>query len=402
MRQTRFLDRTSPPHIATLILICGLGALSLNIYSPSLPSMAKHFGVDYALMQLTVSLYLAMTAVIQIVIGPISDRFGRRPVLLAAVVIFTVATLVALFAPNYETFVVARMVQSVIASAFALSRAVVRDVVPADQAASWIGYVTMGMSLVPMVGPAVGGMLDKAFGWQSTFWLLAGGGVLLFVLLWRDLGETAPKGTGRFIDQVRAWPSLLKSQRFWGYCLAAAFASGAFFAFLGGAPYVGSTLYGMDAATLGAYFAAPSIGYMAGNYFSGRYSVRLGLNRMVMLGALVGSAGMAAMVLLDLAGQMGAAAFFGLMIPVGLGNGILLPSANAGMLSVRPELAGSAAGLGGAITIAGGAALAALAGWLLEGGSATPLVWVMFVTSVLGVVSAQWVIVRARAVMRAG
>lgn len=402
MRQTRFLDRTSPPHIATLILICGLGALSLNIYSPSLPSMAQHFAVPYPLMQLTVSLYLAMTAVIQIIIGPISDRYGRRPVLLGATAIFTMATLAALFAPNYETFVVARMVQASIASGFALSRAVVRDVVPADQAASWIGYVTMGMSLVPMIGPAIGGVLDRAFGWQASFWLLALGGIALFALIFSDLGETAPRRDARFIDQLRGWPYLLKSQRFWGYCLAAAFASGAFFAFLGGAPYIGSTLYHMDAATLGAYFAAPSIGYMAGNWFSGRYSVRLGLTRMVMIGALVGAMGTGAMLLLDLVGQIGPLTFFGLMVPVGLGNGILLPSANAGMLSVRPELAGSAAGLGGAITIAGGAALAALAGWLLEGGSATPLIWVMFLTSALGVLSAQWVIWRARAIMRAG
>ncbi len=399
MQTIRFLDRTTPPHIATLILTAGLGALSLNIFLPSLPSMAAHFGVPYGHMQITVSLYLAMTAFIQIFIGPISDRFGRRPVLLAAIAVFTLATLAALFAPGYEIFVAARMVQASIASGFALSRAVVRDMVPTDQAASMIGYVTMGMSLVPMIGPAIGGRLDKVFGWEASFWVLAAGGAALFVLVLRDLGETAVNRSASFADQARAYPHLLRSQRFWGYCLAAAFASGAFFAFLGGAPFVGTEIYRMDSATLGLYFAAPAIGYMAGNFFSGRFSVRLGINRMVLIGAFIATAGLALLVLLDLTGLSSKLFFFGLMIPVGIGNGVLLPSANAGMLSVRPELAGSAAGLGGAITIAGGATLAALAGWLLVPGSgALPLILLMFATSAASILCALWVIARARRV----
>jgi DHA1 family bicyclomycin/chloramphenicol resistance-like MFS transporter len=398
MQTIRFLDRGTPPHIATLILMAGLAALSLNIFLPSLPSMAAYFGVDYGLMQLSVSLYLAMTAVIQIFIGPISDRFGRRPVMLAGIGIFTVATFGSLFAPNFEVFLACRMVQSIIASGFALSRAIVRDMVPADQAASMIGYVTMGMSLVPMVGPVIGGALDQAFGWQASFWLLAIGGCALFVLVWRDLGETATNRSASFGDQVRAYPALLRSQRFWGYCLGSAFASGAFFVFLGGAPFVGTRIYGMDPATLGLYFAAPAIGYMAGNFFSGRFSVRLGINRMMMLGALITTAGLGLLVLLELSGFASKVVFFGLMIPMGVGNGVLLPSANAGMLSVRPELAGSAAGLGGAITIAGGAALSVLAGMVLtEGGGAMPLILLMFTTSALSIVSGFWVIRRARA-----
>jgi DHA1 family bicyclomycin/chloramphenicol resistance-like MFS transporter len=402
MQTVRFLDRSTPPHIATLILITGLAALSLNIFLPSLPSMAAYFKVEYGLMQLSVSLYLAMTAVIQIFIGPISDRFGRRPVLLAAIGIFTVATIGALMAPNYEVFIVCRMIQAIVASGFALSRAIVRDMVPQDQAASMIGYVTMGMSLVPMVGPVIGGVLDQMFGWQASFWVLALGGIALLALVWRDLGETAVQRAASFGEQVRAYPALLRSQRFWGYCLGSAFASGAFFAFLGGAPFVGTRIYGMDPATLGLYFAAPAIGYMIGNFVSGRYSVRLGINRMMMLGAVVTTAALGLLVVLELWGFASRTLFFALVIPVGLGNGILLPSANAGMLSVRPELAGSAAGLGGAITIAGGAVLSVLAGIVLtEGATAMPLILLMFVTSALSVVSAMWVIRRARALSRA-
>jgi MFS transporter, DHA1 family, multidrug resistance protein len=400
MTPARFLDRTTPPHIATLILIAGLAALSLNIFLPSLPSMARHFDVPYDRMQLSISAYLATTALIQIFIGPLSDRFGRRPVLLAAIAIFTAATIGAIFAPTFHIFLACRMAQAVIASGFVLSRAVVRDMVPQDQAASMIGYVTMGMSLVPMVGPLLGGFLDKTLvGWTPSFWVLAFGGVALFALVWADQGETAKDRSSSLTAQMRAYPVLLTSQRFWGYCLAAATASGAFFAFLGGAPFVGTQLYNMDPATLGFYIAAPAIGYLTGNFISGRYATRYGINRMVLVGALVTTGGLGLLALLVFLGFTSANLFFGLIISVGLGNGIMLPSATAGMLSVRPQLAGSAAGLGGAITIGGGAALSVLAGVVLTPhGGAMPLILLMLATSAASVLCVIWVIRRARAI----
>jgi MFS transporter, DHA1 family, multidrug resistance protein len=393
----RFLDRGTPPHIITLILIAGLGALSLNIFLPSLPLMAEDFGVPYPAMQLSVSLYLAATAVLQIFIGPISDRYGRRPVMLVATAIFTLATLGAILAPGFEVFMLCRLLQATIATGFVLSRAVVRDMVAQDQAASMIGYVTMGMSVVPMIGPVIGGALDEIFGWRASFTLLGIGGLGLLVLVWADQGETKPMQSGGFAEQVRQYPALLRSQRFWGYCLAAAFASGAFFAYLGGAPFIGTEVFHLEPAILGFYFGAPAIGYMAGNFLSGRFAVRVGVNRMVIAGALVTTIGLAVLGALDIAGIMSPAVFFGLVIAVGLGNGILLPSANAGMLSVRPALAGSAAGLGGAFTIGGGAALSALAGALLSPGSGPmPLIVLMFASSALSILCILWVIRRAR------
>jgi MFS transporter, DHA1 family, multidrug resistance protein len=395
----RFLNRTTPPHIMTLILTAGLAALSLNVFLPSLTSMAAHFGVEYHLMQLSVSLYLAMTAVIQVFIGPVSDRLGRRSVMLASIGVFVVATLGAIIAPNFAVFLTCRLLQAAIATGFVLTRAVVRDMVPQDQAASMIGYVTMGMSVVPMIGPVIGGVLDQVFGWQATFIMLGVGGVALFALVWADQGETATNRSASFREQARQYPELLKSQRFWGYCLAAAFASGAFFAYLGGAPFVGTTVFKLDAATLGFYFGAPALGYMLGNYLSGRFATRYGINRMVMAGALVTTLGLAILLVLTVAGLGSVNVFFGLIITVGLGNGIMLPSANAGLLSVRPALAGSAAGLGGAITIGGGAALSALAGTVLPPGSGTmPLIVLMLVSSAISILCILWVMRRARAI----
>lgn len=395
----QFLNRTTPPHIMTLILITGLAALSLNVFLPSLPSMAKHFGVEYHVMQLSVSLYLAMTAFLQIFIGPISDRFGRRSVLLTSIAIFVAATLGAVLAPNFGVFLACRLLQAAIATGFVLTRAVVRDMVAQDKAASMIGYVTMGMSVVPMIGPVIGGMLDKAFGWQASFAMLGLAGVAVLALTFSDLGETATNRAGSFRDQARQYPELLKSQRFWGYCLASAFASGSFFAYLGGAPFVGTNVFHMDAATLGFYFGAPALGYLIGNFLSGRYSMRYGINNMALAGTVVNTAGLAVLAIMTALGFDNANLFFGLIISVGLGNGIMLPSTNAGLLSVRPALAGSASGLGGAFTIGGGAALSALAGYVLTPGSGTmPLILLMLVTSAISILCVLWVMRRARAI----
>ncbi|MDO8885019.1 MAG: multidrug effflux MFS transporter [Pseudotabrizicola sp.] len=398
MTESIFLDRRTPPHIATLILLAGLSALTMNIFLPSLPGMAAWFGVPYALMQLSVALYLALSAVLQIIIGPISDRYGRRKVLLWSLVLFLIATLGTLLAPNATAFLVFRMAQAVIAAGMVLSRAVVRDMVPDEQAASMIGYVTMGMSIVPMIGPVIGGVLEEAIGWQANFGLLLVLGLVTLWLTWADLGETATIRPVTLGAQIRQYPQLLRSQRFWGYALCAAFASGSFFAYLGGAPYVGTEVFGLSASGVGALFALTAIGYAAGNFVAGRFSVRIGMNRMVFIGALITLAGLSTLAVLTLAGLHSAYVFFGFTTFVGFGNGMTLPNANAGMLSIKPELAGTASGLGGAIMIGGGAALAALAGALLgPGASETPLVLLMLASSIGAVVSILWVMQRARA-----
>ncbi|MBN2906332.1 MAG: multidrug effflux MFS transporter [Rhodobacteraceae bacterium] len=388
----RFLDRTTPPHIITLVLLAGISALSMNIFLPSLPNMAADFQTDYRVMQLSVAVYLAMNAVLQVLIGPISDRYGRRPVLLVSGALFLVATLGCIVAPTAASFLAFRMAQAVIVTGMVLSRAVVRDMVPDAQAASMIGYVTMGMALVPMMGPALGGILDQAFGWRANFiaLLVAGTGVL--ALTWADLGETATPRKISLLGQFRQYPELFGSRRFWGYALAASFASGAFFAYLGGAPFVGSEVFGLPPAALGLYFGIAALGYMGGNFISGRYSVRLGISTMILRGTLIAASAPVVSMALFAAGATHPLAFFGVMALVGFGNGMVLPNATAGMLSVRPHLAGTASGLGGAIMIGGGAGLSALAGAMLTPGTgAWPLLAIMLVTSTSAVLSTVYV-----------
>jgi MFS transporter, DHA1 family, multidrug resistance protein len=398
MTSSRFLDRSTPPVLATLILMAGLSALTMNIFLPSLPGMAAWFKVPYGLMQQSVALYLALSAALQIVIGPLSDRYGRRKVLLWSLVLFLIATVGTLLAPNATVFLACRMAQAVIASGMVLSRAIVRDITSDAEAASMIGYVTMGMSLVPMIGPVVGGFLDEAFGWQANFALLLGLGVLVTALVWADLGETATLQNVSIAGQFRLYPTLFASRRFWGYSLAAAFASGCFFAYLGGAPYVGTEVYGLSSSEIGMLFALTAVGYATGNFLAGRFSTRFGMNRMVLAGTSITTFGLAVLLILTLAGLSGPVVFFGLTIFMGIGNGVALPNANAGILSVKPELAGTASGLGGALMIGGGAALAAFAGALLPPGSTElPLVLLMLASSVASIIAILFVIRRAKA-----
>jgi len=399
----KYLDNSTPPHISTLILMVGVSTLSLNIFLPSLQSMADYFNADYRLMQLSVALYLAVNAVLQLIVGPLSDRFGRRPVVLIGVALFVVMSLGCALASTAGTFLLFRMGQAVIVTSMVLSRAIIRDMVPASEAASMMGYVTMGMAVIPMIAPGIGGVLDTLWGWQASFWLMAISGVALFILCWKDQGETALRREGGFARQIKDMPELLTSPRFWGYACCSALTSGAFFAYLGGATFIGQELFGMSKLRLGFFFGAPALGYMAGNFISGRYSVRIGINRMISTGTSLAAFGTGLSLLIFILGFGSQYSFFAFMTFVGLGNGMVIPNATAGALSVRPHLAGSASGLSGSIMLGGGASLSALAGSLLthETG-AFPLLWIMFLVSCAAGIVIWLVSIRERRLARLG
>ncbi|TNE68265.1 multidrug effflux MFS transporter [Celeribacter ethanolicus] len=399
----RLLDRRTPPHILTLVLMAGVSAMTMNVFLPALPEMTDYFGTDYSVMQLSIAIFLAVNAGLQLVIGPLSDRFGRRPVLIGGILIFLAATLGAIYAPSAQAFLLMRAAQAGIVSAMVLSRAIVRDMVPGEEAAQMIAYVTMGMSLVPMVAPTVGGFLTHIYGWQSAFWLLFGVGFVLLLLVTFDAGETAPKTGGSMKDMLRGFPELLTSQRFLGYALSAATASGAYFAFLGGAPFLGSTVFNLTEDKLGLYMAAPAIGYFFGNFIAGRYSARFGMNTMILIGAGICALGVFVSLLTFLADRATPMNFFAMISLLGVGNGLQLPNSIAGSLSVRPHLAGTAAGLGGFMYIGGGAVLSAFAGSVLSPESGgTPLLVIMLCASLSSIAAALWVVLRERKLIREG
>lgn len=394
-----FADNKTPPVLITLILVTSISVLTMNAFIPSLPALAEDLGSSYAFMQIAVSGYLLMTAFMQLLIGPLSDRYGRRPVILISLVIFILASFGCIMAEDGVTFMIFRMLQAAVASGMVLSRTIVRDLLEPNEAASMIGYMTAAMALVPMFGPMYGGAMEEALGWRATFWSFVVFGVAILWLCWIDLGETNKTKSSSFKEQIQAYPDLLRARRFWGYTLTAAFASGSFFALLGGGPYVGREIFELSPAATGLYLGMIAFGYMSGNLITGRYASRMGINRTMMIGCLISTFGIGAGLLVNLFVVQHPLAVFGFCIFVGLGNGLTMPSATTGILSVRPGLAGSASGLGSAMMIGGGAGLSALAGALLSKESgAAPLLALMVASAMCSVLATIYVIRRAKVV----
>ena len=397
--QIQFLNKNTPPHIITLVALSALPALSMTLFLPSLPNMTEFFQTDYRIIQLSVAFYLVVNSLMHVIIGPISDYYGRRWVVIWSIVLFILATLGCIVAPTVEIFLFFRMSQAVIVTGMVLSRAIVRDMYPVAESASVIGYVTMGMAMAPMVAPVVGGFLDELFGWQASFSLLIIFGLIILFISYKDLGETLPKSNTNIWAQFKEYPELFKSQRFWGYCLIAAFASGVFFSYLGGAPFVGSEIFGLDPSTIGIYFGITAFGYMSGNFISGKYSVKLGIRNMIFLGCAILLVGPTGPIICTFFGITHPLSFFGFAVLMGVGNGMILPNATAGMLSVRPHLAGTASGIGGAMMIGIGSGLSALSGSLLTVESGPyPLYFIMLFCVIASIVVTFFVMQREQKV----
>jgi DHA1 family bicyclomycin/chloramphenicol resistance-like MFS transporter len=371
------------------VLISAAGAIPINIFLPSLPAMANFFNVSYAKMQLSITVYLALTGAAQLIIGPISDRYGRRIVMLWTLTIFIFSAVGAALSTTFTSFMFFRCIQATSVAGYLISRTVVRDTSSRETAASLIGYVTMGMALAPMLAPAVGGWLGDHWGWQSNFHALALIGIITFVIVYFDLGETNKHKSDSFTAQFKAYPELLKSRRFWGYTLTLVFASGTFYAYLGGAPFVGESIFGLKPSEIGIYLAITPFGYMAGNGISGRYAHKIGMSRLLSFGPLIVIVAMFIAALLANAGATHPLSFFAFTFAIGLTNGLVLPSANAGLLDARPDLAGSASGLSGALMTSGGAILASLCGMFLTQESGVyPLIICIVLSAILCLLSA--------------
>ena len=380
------------PGLLTLILLAALSTLSLNLFLPSLTNIARDFETDYALVSLSIAGYLAVTAVLQLVIGPMSDRFGRRPVLLCALSVFVIGSLGCLLARDIYSFLLFRALQSAVIAGWVLSMAMIRDTRGEGEAASLLGYVAMSMAIAPMLGPMIGGLLDELFGWRSSFLLYSVFGAALLLLCWRDLAETNLSPSATFAAQFEAYPELLGSRRFWGYALCGLFSTGAFYVFLAGVPLVAARQFSISPGQLGFYMGTITAGFAIGSFVAGRYSRRHALSTMMIAGRLIAFVGLAMGLLLFLLGYAHGLTLFLATVFAGLGNGISMPSTNTGAISIRPGLAGSAAGLVGASTVAGGAVLTVFTGYLLEDGDAAiRLLGVMLFCAVLALAAAFFV-----------
>ena len=374
--------------LALLIGLTAIGPLSLNILAPALPGLIGTFGTDAGTVQLTLSLYLLGMAISQLVLGPLSDRFGRRPVMLAGLALTVVANFAALATTSIAGLIAWRTLQAFGATCgIVIARAVIRDLYERDRAASMIGWVTMAMVVAPMVAPLIGGMLETAYGWQAIFVFV--GLFAVAVLVWTvfALPETravaTSEGIVRFLANAKG---LLTDPAFIGYALVSTFNSAMFFTFIGGAPHVVVTIMHRSPAEYGIWFIVLSLTYMAGNFAAGQWSAKFGVDFMIKAGVAVTVLGAAVGVIWMLVDPHGGpAVVFAPQMIIGFASGFMLPNAIAGAVSVRPQAAGTAAGITGFLQMGLGAATSQLIGHLLDGApTGLPLALVVLVLCAFG------------------
>jgi DHA1 family bicyclomycin/chloramphenicol resistance-like MFS transporter len=358
-----------------------IGPMALNILTPAVPGLVTTFGTDAAAVQLTLSLYLLGLAASQLVMGPLSDRFGRRPVVLAGLTLAAVSSVAALAATSIEALIVARIVQAIGASTgVVVGRAIIRDLYDRDRAAAMIGWVTTATVVAPMLAPMIGGFLDTALGWEAIFAfvaLVAAATLIGAVLALPETQAVALSGgLVRFLAEARL---LIATRQFCGYALCVAANSAMFFVYVGGAPHVVVTMMGQSSAVYGVWFALASLGYMAGNFIAAKRSAVVGVERMIWWGTLValGAAAIECVLVLAWPGG-GPAIIFVPQIIISIGSGFLMPNALAGAVSARPQAAGTASGFTGFLQMGLGALSAQIVSHLLDGAnSALPMALVM-------------------------
>jgi len=368
-----------PGTFALTALLAGLsavGPLTTDMYLPSLPDIARLLGASSAQVQLTISAYLIGFAAGQIIYGPVSDRHGRKPVLIGAIALYCAASLACALSTSIEMLIVARAFQALGGSGgIVLTRAIVRDIYSGAHAGRELSVIGSVMALAPVLAPVLGGLIQTAFGWRMTFLALVGAGFAGAAVVWALLPETL---NTRATEPV-SLPSMLRSYRIVGrnraylaYLSITAASYAGLFAWISGSAFVLQDLYGLAPFDFGVAFALGSVGYMVGSAIAARLVIRLGLDGVLGLGGCACAAGGLAMV---------AAVAFGLMSSMSLvlpmavylaGLGMVLPQGIAGAMTPFPERAGAASSLFGFLQQTAAAVCGAAVGWFL-GQSAWPL-----------------------------
>src|SRR5712675_1632071 len=368
-------DTGTPSRLVLLMLVVmtGVAPISLYMLVPALPVLATTFGRDISIAQMTVSLYMVGIGCSQIVMGPLSDKFGRRPVLLAGLGLMVAASVGCSFAETLPQLIAARFLQALGgASGMVVSRAIIRDLYSRDRISSMISLVIAVMMIAQMLSPLTGGLLETAFGWRAIFYIITAASLVIAVAIAIALPETRRDRTeaGGFRGDVR---SLFKSRAFIGYVLCQVLASQIIFAFAGGGPYIVVTQMGRSSAEYGAWFATTGFAYLIGNVFCVRFSPRHSLEKLIWFGLALQLAGALLNLLWGVTGLNQAPPWlFGTQMLVMFANAFVMSNSAAGAISVRPEAAGTASGAMGFLQMGIGS-LVSQFGAYLGGHFATPV-----------------------------
>ncbi|MGQ7845948.1 multidrug effflux MFS transporter [Granulosicoccus sp. 3-233] len=390
------MQKLGKPLVFILIAVSAIGPLTLNGVLPATSAIMADLATRYEMAQLVLTVFLAANLLSQLVLGPAADRHGRRPVMLFSLLIFILGSLLCASATSIEMLLLGRFVQGVGGAVCVfLPRTIVRDIYSQGKAASMIGYMTTAMMVAPLFGPAVGGWITDNTSWRWMYAGLAGLASLLILACWRYQPETLDNHSagGHGTPQSSFLSSSLTLLRHKGFvactCMLAG-AVGVYYGFLSGAPYIAMESRGMSASSYGAWFAMVAIGYLSGNLVAGRFSERVGVEKMLLLGFMPFITGIVLFwALLPI--QHPVALFLPMMI-IAFSNGMSLPSMVTLAMSYRPELAASASGLSGSVQTAFGVILSVAIGYLLPSAD----IWLFVLLSLSSVVSVTGLILMRR------
>ena len=358
------MSKAAPTNI-TLSAIAGIYILAQVIIVPALPDLGIIFLSDYRTIQLSVSAFSIGAAIVNLIAGPLSDRFGRRPIAIGFFIIFILSSLGSYFSENIYIFLLFRFFQASSAAGMVLARVIVGDIYSGSKATVMFGYISTIMAIGPLIGPLLGGLISDYFGSMQIFNFLTILGLLLFGLIIYDLDETNLNRSPNMLSQIKSYPLLLLSMNFWPPTLVSAFSFSIFGIFFVGAPFVAVNVYGLSPSQIGLLLAFIPLGFVPGNIIVGKIVDRFSTKLLLILGSMLLISGpLIALLTSNL--YTHPLAFFLPMLIMGFGTGIIWPVANTAIIQAVPSLAGSASGISSALMVITSALSSGFLGWNIE------------------------------------
>ena len=358
------MSKAAPTNI-TLSAIAGIYILAQVIIVPALPDLGIIFSSDYRTIQLSVSAFSIGAAIVNLIAGPLSDRFGRRPIAIGFFIIFILSSLGSYFSENIYIFLLFRFFQASSAAGMVLARVIVGDIYSGSKATVMFGYISTIMAIGPLIGPLLGGLISDYFGSMQIFNFLTILGLILFGLIIYDLDETNLNRSANMLSQIKSYPLLLLSMNFWPPTLVSAFSFSIFGIFFVGAPFVAVNVYGLSPSQIGLLLAFIPLGFVPGNIIVGKIVDRFSTKLLLILGSVLLISGpLIALLTSNL--YTHPLAFFLPMLIMGFGTGIIWPVANTAIIQAVPSLAGSASGISSALMVITSALSSGFLGWNIE------------------------------------